>query len=198
MKKLIIFGGNGFLGRALAQTAVSNNFQVTSISRSGQPSPEEIWMTQVTWVKADVFQPETWQELLKEADAVINAIGILVEKKAKGITYERFNVQAAKIIAKAANHAGVKTLVYVSADPFTKLLSRYFHSKKSAEIVTRTYFPSALLIRPNFMYGKNRRGTITQARLITLAKKIPILTSVFKGLQPQAVEKVAQQILAQL
>ena len=103
MSRIIVFGGSGFMGQALLKAALTKQFKVVSISRSGQPISNEPWMDQVEWLSADVFEPKTWSEVIQQTDYVIDSIGILFEKKAKGITYGKFHYQAAKLISLSSS-----------------------------------------------------------------------------------------------
>lgn len=198
MKRLLIFGGSGFLGREIIKIACKQ-YHVISVSRHGQPKEVEEWMSEIQWEKGDVFQTETWCHLLKEVDVVIDAVGLLIENPKKGMTYERLNIEPARITARKAQEMKVPHFVYISANQFTTLfLKRYFHSKAVAETLVLSYFPKALLVRPSFMYGKNRKLTTTQAKLIRLAKKVPLLSQPIKKLQPQNVEEVAQAIVIKI
>ncbi|GME76953.1 unnamed protein product [Ambrosiozyma monospora] len=83
-KNIAIFGGNGFLGRRICETAISKGYNVTSFSSSGKKpwnasAEDQKWIDKVNWVKADVFKPESYQEYLKDADAVVHSIGVLFE-----------------------------------------------------------------------------------------------------------------------
>ncbi|AOW06052.1 hypothetical protein B0I72DRAFT_138572 [Yarrowia lipolytica] len=78
-KNLVVFGGNGFLGRHICKQALSKGWAVTSISRSGPPKNAESWMSKVQWKRADVFEPSTYTNELEKASAVIHSMGILLE-----------------------------------------------------------------------------------------------------------------------
>lgn len=126
-RKLVIFGGNGFLGKRICQIALQSGiFQsVTAFSRSGKPplpigdNKEEYpynWMKEVKWRKADIFDPTTYKHHLYEATDVVDTIGILLENTSyksiingasKGVdstadfTYKRMNTESAVVLAKA-------------------------------------------------------------------------------------------------
>ncbi|KAJ4391858.1 hypothetical protein N0V93_005478 [Gnomoniopsis smithogilvyi] len=91
-KKLIVCGGNGFLGSRICKYGVARGWDVTSISRSGEPkwaavtasaSPPS-WSHKVSWERADIFQPSTYAPLLTNADYVVHSMGILLEADYKG------------------------------------------------------------------------------------------------------------------
>ncbi|TPX10870.1 uncharacterized protein E0L32_008259 [Thyridium curvatum] len=92
-KRLVVCGGNGFLGSRICRYAVGRGWDVTSISRSGEPKWENVtssatpppWAHKVSWERADIFQPEAWAPLIKGADAVVHSMGILLEADYKGV-----------------------------------------------------------------------------------------------------------------
>ncbi|GME71207.1 unnamed protein product [Ambrosiozyma monospora] len=83
-KNIAIFGGNGFLGRRICETAINRGYNVTSFSSSGKKpwnasADDQQWIDKVNWVKADVFKPDTYKDHLKDKDAVVHSIGVLFE-----------------------------------------------------------------------------------------------------------------------
>lgn len=86
MQSLIVFGGNGFLGKRICQEAIRQGFKVTSVSRSGLPPKNTTagdlrWIDQVNWVSGDIFEPDTYKDRLSEADNVVHSMGILLENE---------------------------------------------------------------------------------------------------------------------
>ncbi|CDK27093.1 unnamed protein product [Kuraishia capsulata CBS 1993] len=82
MKSISVFGGNGFLGRAICKEAIQRGWTVNSVSRSGKPvQSNEPWVEKVNWVKGDVFQPKTYESVLKTSDAVVHSLGLIWENQ---------------------------------------------------------------------------------------------------------------------
>lgn len=52
MPKLLVFGGNGFVGTRVCEEAVSTGLQIVSINRSGRPRQNAPWVDQVDWIQA--------------------------------------------------------------------------------------------------------------------------------------------------
>lgn len=82
--KLLVFGGNGLLGKRICQEAVKKGFQVVSLSRSGKPpQPQSIkdndWINEVQWESGDIFCPETYHKQLIGTSNVVHSLGILLE-----------------------------------------------------------------------------------------------------------------------
>ncbi|KAL2271589.1 hypothetical protein VTJ83DRAFT_960 [Remersonia thermophila] len=98
-KRLVVFGGNGFLGSRICRAAVARDWDVTSVSRSGQPHWESVtsspappaWSSRVAWERADIFRPEQWTSLLPGATYVVHSLGILLEADYKSAVSGREN-----------------------------------------------------------------------------------------------------------
>lgn len=69
MKRVIIFGGTGFLGRSLADHLVDQGMHITLIGRTAPSSCPHIF------VKWDAMHLDNWTDHLAEADVVINLAG---------------------------------------------------------------------------------------------------------------------------
>ncbi|KAI2469195.1 NAD(P)-binding protein [Annulohypoxylon bovei var. microspora] len=96
-KKLVVCGGSGFLGSRICKYAVARGWEVTSISRSGEPKWIHVtqstvppqWSHKVSWEQADILRPATYAPLLKGADFVVHSMGILLEADYKGVLQGR-------------------------------------------------------------------------------------------------------------
>ncbi|KAG0682621.1 hypothetical protein C6P40_000295 [Pichia californica] len=83
-KKIVVFGGTGFLGKRICENAISRGYDVVSITGTGKkPNPyegeESSWINKVNWKRGNIFYPETYTNELKNAKAVVHSIGILLE-----------------------------------------------------------------------------------------------------------------------
>jgi len=82
-----------FLGSRICKYAVTRGWDVTSISRSGEPKWSAVtssptrpnWAHSVTWERADILKPDTYTSLLHNADYVIHSMGILLEADYKNV-----------------------------------------------------------------------------------------------------------------
>lgn len=110
VQKILVVGGNGFVGSAVCRLALARGFQVTSVSSSGRPytTPKghsPAWTSKVDWQKADALQPETYKHLLPGVTAVVHTLGTLLEDS-------RYKA--------ALNKGDIGALVRVAVDGFTK------------------------------------------------------------------------------
>lgn len=51
MPKLIVFGGNGYVGTRVCEEALKTGLQIVSINRSGRPRGTQPWINEVDWVQ---------------------------------------------------------------------------------------------------------------------------------------------------
>ncbi|KAI0054135.1 mitochondrial protein [Auriscalpium vulgare] len=83
VQRLLVVGGNGFIGSAVCKAALAKGYQVTSLSSSGQPfrTPKghsPTWTAKVEWHAGDALRPETYAHLLPGASAVVHTLGTLL------------------------------------------------------------------------------------------------------------------------
>mmetsp|Transcript_11878 Transcript_11878/g.28098 ORF Transcript_11878/g.28098 Transcript_11878/m.28098 type:complete len:305 (+) Transcript_11878:55-969(+) len=94
--RLLVLGGNGFVGREVCRLAVKRGFQVTSLSRRGEnPEPGDEQLDRVNWVKGNAVDPGVVSQLVGEADGVIHAIGLLFDANS-GLTNLNLIVSGSK------------------------------------------------------------------------------------------------------
>ena len=84
MKKVLIFGASGQIGRYLVRKLTKNNYTVTAVTRNSHRKGY-ILKTQanagyLNIVEASIFDENKINELIKNSDICINLIGILFEK----------------------------------------------------------------------------------------------------------------------
>ncbi|KAL1596310.1 hypothetical protein SLS60_008955 [Paraconiothyrium brasiliense] len=115
-KKLVVCGGNGFLGSRICRAAAQRGWAVTSISRSGAPNWPSVsssptppsWATSVSWEKGDILDPSTYATHLTSATAVVHTMGILLEADYKGVVSGRESPISGLQRAFSATKAGTQ------------------------------------------------------------------------------------------
>ena len=191
-KRLIVTGGDGFVGRNVCRIAVAQGHEVVSIARAGRGDVEGEWADSVEWVQGNVLQPEGWREKLNGADAVIHCVGIMKEHRKDGETYERVNADATEIVAWEAEHAGVPRFVFMSADTPRQIVpDRFIEAKRRAEQSLRRSQIRESVLRPAFVYGSERPATVVGARLLQAVDHVPGLHDLVHPNRPLRVEQVA-------
>ncbi|KDP35441.1 hypothetical protein JCGZ_10824 [Jatropha curcas] len=155
-ERVVVLGGNGFVGSAICKAAVSKGIEVISLNRSGRPTYPGSWVDQVTWIPGDVFYAN-WDEVLAGATAVVSTLGGFGSEEQMLKINDEANVAA----VSAAKEFGIPKFILISVHdynlPSFLLSSGYFTGKRKAESEVLSKYPnSGVVLRPAFIYGKRR------------------------------------------
>jgi len=201
LRKLLILGGTGFVGRALVSRWVAtpgvDADTVLIPSRRRVRGRAQAMLPTVQVVESDVHDPQQLEALVQGADAVVNLVAILHGSAAQ---FERTHVTLPRQLAAACQRAGVRRLVHVSAlgvpegDPATAP-SNYLRSKARGEQALRVAPDLELtVLRPSVIFGAEDRFIRLFARLQTLVP-VMALAGAQARFQPVWVEDVAQALV---
>jgi len=166
-RTLCIIGGNGFIGQAIAKEASNLGAKVLCISRSGKPRKEisEPWGVRVNWIKGDAMNPNSFESVLQESDAVVHTVGTLIDtsitrgkQPGEEGTYEHMNRETAKAIGQKLSEIGGKKLVFLSASKAPPLINRYITTKFQAEeFLFGLPHLRTTVLRPGYVYSDQDR-----------------------------------------
>ena len=189
-KLVTIFGGSGFLGRYVAQALLNEGARIRVACRNvgGANHIKPLGnVGQVQLMAADVRKPDSVARAVMDADAVINLVGSFDNMDAVQ------NIGAG-IVARAAAAAGVKALVHVSAiGADTHSDAVYGQSKADGEAAVRAAFPSAVILRPSIVFGREDQFINRFAGMIRALPVIPVIGAGTK-FQPVFVGDVAKAV----
>ncbi|KAK9825306.1 hypothetical protein WJX74_007732 [Apatococcus lobatus] len=162
MPRLLVFGGSGFVGSRVVEEATEIGLPVVSLSRNGCPPHlgSQSWAQSVEWIKADVFNPSSWQDLLPGSIGLVTCLGAFGSND----FMLKMNGTANVNIVEAASAAGVPRMAFISIHDYSLpdfVLSGYFRGKRSAEAALQQRFPeSGVSLRPSFIHGTRQVGSI--------------------------------------
>ncbi|GAA0477310.1 complex I NDUFA9 subunit family protein [Parasphingorhabdus litoris] len=190
-----IFGGGGFLGRYISQQLLSRGARVRVAERNVKNAMHikplgNLGQTQ--FASADVTKKDSVKRAVHGCDAVINLVGILDGD------FETVHVTGARNVAEAAAEAGCSALIQMSAiGADSESPSRYGKSKGDAETAVLEAFPSAVIMRPSIVFGREDQFINRFAAMIRMMPIVPIIGSDTK-FQPVFVGDVAQAVAVAL
>ncbi|KAM1021712.1 hypothetical protein ACFX2J_042564 [Malus domestica] len=159
-EKLLVLGGNGFVGSHVCREALERGLSVTSLSRSGRSKLHDSWADSMTWHQGNLLSPESWKDALDGVTSVISCVGGFGSNSYMYKINGTANINA----IRAAAEQGVKRFVYISAADFglaNYLLRGYYEGKRAAETELLTKFPyGGVILRPGFIYGTRSVGSV--------------------------------------
>ena len=178
MKKVLIFGASGQIGRHLIRKLTKNNYTVTAITRNSHQKGY-VLKTQanagyLTIVEASIFDEDKIRSLIKNADICINLIGILYEKN-KANSFENVHSNFPYLISKLSSENNLKQFIHLSALGIENSIdSKYANSKLQGEKNIKKNYPKALILRPSIVYSVDDNFTTNFMSLLSLLPFFPL------------------------
>ena len=196
MKRILILGATGFVGRHICTRLSQAGWSAIVPSRSPAAARHLAGLPRVDVVPGDVHDEATLIRLLAGADAVVNLVAILHGSEA---AFEQVHVELPKKLARACAAAGVRRLVQISAlGAALDGPSMYQRSKARGEAVLHTEaaadFLDLTVLRPSVIFGAQDKFLNVFAQLQRMFPLIP-LAGADTRFQPVWVEDVAAAVM---
>ena len=154
-KVATVFGGSGFIGRYVVQRLAQQDYVVRVAVRD--PAGARFLQTQgrvgqIVPLAAPVTDAAAVARAVEGAEAVVNLVGILYERRAGD--FARIQGEAPGAVAAAAKAAGAHSFVHLSAiGADSSSPSLYAQTKAQGEAGVRAAFPEATILRPSVVFG---------------------------------------------
>jgi NADH dehydrogenase len=195
-----VVGGTGFVGTYVVRRLVKEGYQVRVLCRDPQGADAgtiktQGYLGQISVEYADLSKPKTLEGKLNGSFAVINLVGVLYEKGRQN--FADLHAKGAEILAQMASAAGVTQFVQMSAlgvDKASK--SRYARTKFLGEKAVLQAFPTATILRPSVVFGREDNFFNQFASMARIAPFLPVIGGGKTKFQPVYVDDVAQAISA--
>lgn len=192
--RVFILGATGFIGTHIVQKLLDQGHTVVGVARDEKAFGK--FGGRVAAVKGDITDPTTWRGQMVRCDASINLVGLIRERKSKGLTYERVVVQGTKNWIRECEEAGVNRAVYVSAIGADPKGTGYQRSKWAAEQATRNADLEWTIVRPSFVSGEE--GAMPQFASLLKFKVVPYWGKQDYYFDPIDVDDLAAMIVKSL
>ena len=194
---ILLTGSTGFIGKTLQAALTGAGHTVLG---GVSPRPRTVRSDQVTMDFAHDTTPAAWLPRLQGIDAVVNAVGVLRDTRARPIQAVHQNTPIA--LFEACAQAGVQRVVQISALGIEGSPTQYARTKQAAEgclkALAAQHKLQPAILRPSVVFGK---GGDSSALFMNLAR-LPL--ALFPGpvldarVQPVSVHDVAAVVVALL
>ena len=145
-------GATGFVGRHVLPALLNKGYHVRVLAR--HPGKLRQSGEHVSVVEGGLFDDDAIRQLCTGVDAVVHLVGIITEKPGKGQTFDRVHHEASVRLLDAAQAAGVKRWVHMSAlGARPDAVSRYHQTKWLAEEAVRGSSLQWTIFRPSIIHG---------------------------------------------
>ena len=192
MKKILIFGGTGFVGRQVCEKLNQRLCHITAATRRSGNARELQLLPQVYVAEVNLGDSAALAALVAGHDAVINLIAILHGSEED---FHKAHVQWPLALARACKAGGVRRLIHVSAlGASTDSPSLYQRSKARGEAALLGSGLDVTALRPSVIFGAGDRFLNTFAQLQQVFPVIPLAASQAR-FQPVWVGDVASAVV---
>lgn len=196
MKKILILGGTGFVGRHLCEKLTQRQWRVTVPTRHEANARDIQMLPALDVFEANVHDEAALTRLVAGHDAVVNLVGILHGTQD---AFDKAHVLLPQKLARACATGGVQRVLHISAlgadarNP-DGAPSMYLRSKGHGEVALHQADLALTVLRPSVIFGAEDKFLNTFARLQKIFPVIPLAGS-HALFQPVWVEDVAQAIV---
>jgi nucleoside-diphosphate-sugar epimerase len=180
--RIVVTGGSGFVGDALARSMAKNGHDVVLPLRSAADAPGSVAIKPM-----EEMSVLDWRPVLAGAEAIVHCAAIAhIGPSVPYSAYMAVNRDASGRLAEAATAEGIRRFVFLSSiraqcgaasDAVQSERTKpeptegYGRSKLQAEALVLKALPQATILRPALIVGPNPKGNL--ATLLRLAK-LPI------------------------
>lgn len=172
--KVVILGGTGFIGAQLATKLSPKSEKIVIPTRNIESNSGLKLIPNLKIVKTDIKDERSINQLFKDADLIINTVGILNELDEDN-SFDKIHYQITKKISHCIKKNNIKRYLHISslnADP--KSIGKYLKSKGQAEdflISETSSFCKLTIFRPSIVFGESDSFF---NKFATLLKFLPI------------------------
>ena len=192
-----VFGGSGFLGRHVVRALAKRGYRIRVAVRrpdlTGHLQPLGR-VGQIHAVQANLRYPASVEAAVRDADLVINLVGILFERGRQ--RFEAVHTFGAEGVALATAAYGAR-LVHVSAlGADDNAPSLYARTKAMGEKLVLAALPSATVLRPSVVFGPEDNFFNRFAAMARISPVLPLVGGGQTRFQPVFAGDVAAAVLA--
>jgi Predicted nucleoside-diphosphate-sugar epimerases len=195
----LVTGGTGFVGRQVLRELHRAGHRIFILSRHADSSPARAIQQELpaTIRSGDILDSKNLAEACSGIDAIIHLVGIISE--VGRYTFENVHVRGTENMIRAAQQAGVKRFIHMSAlGTRPDAVSRYHQSKWAAEELVRRPGLDWTIFRPSIIYGPGDGFVNLFARMSHWSPVLPLIGGGKMKFQPISVESVASAFVQSL
>lgn len=165
--RVLVTGASGFVGSAVVEELINRQFTVRAMSHHKDPG-----FAGVETVSGSIFDLRSLMRAVRDCDAVIHLVGIIMENRSKNITFERMHFEGTRNVVDVTKRAGIKRYIHMSAlGTRPDAQSTYHRTKYKAEQYVRASELDWTIFRPSLIHGP--RGEFMQMEARWARMKAP-------------------------
>ncbi len=152
MKKVLIIGGTGFIGKNLI-LELKNHYKIKCLVRKSTKNSNIDFLksSDAELVYCDNINFDSLNTAINNIDIVIYLIGII--RETKDSKFKKLHCENVKDIIKICKKKGVNKIVYLSVLGINAKVTEYFYTKFKAEEELKKSKLNYIIFRPSIIFG---------------------------------------------
>lgn len=191
--QILITGATGFVGREVLRQLHAGGHRLRLLARNARSAGNRlpIPVNEIEFHEGNVTDARSLTGIAQDCEAVIHLVGIISE--VGKTTFDNLHVNATRNIIAAAQGAGVRRYLHMSAlGTRPHAVARYHQTKWEAEEAVRQSGLNFTIFRPSIIYGPEDHFVNLFARMSRWTPVLPVMGDGRNLFQPVAVENVAR------
>lgn len=196
-KRVLLTGATGFVGRYVLRELLTRGYtpvclvrsraKLASVAKDSDPN-------RIASVSGSLFDPGALRDAAQQSGAVIHLVGVIMENRWTGQTFDRVHRRGTMAVVDAARDAGIRRFVHMSAlGARPGAISTYHRTKFAAEETVRGSGLDWTIFQPSVIHGHD--GEFMELMKTFACRLIPPVMPYFGAgtcrLQPVSVRDVA-------
>ncbi len=190
--KVFVTGASGFVGEEILRQLQQSGHTIRILARNPQSRRARAAASRfgAELHLGNVLESASLPVALRGTDAVIHLVGIISEVGSN--TFENVHTRGTQNVVTAAQQAGVRRFIHMSAlGTRPNAVSRYHQSKWAAEEILRQSGLDYTIFRPSIIYGPGDHFVNLFAGMARFSPVLPIMGDGRGKMQPVPVADVA-------
>ena len=194
MKKVVVFGGAGFLGSELTKKLLESDYEVNVVCTNTSKAEQLLGKNDNLKLSSfDIFDKQKIQEIISDADSVINLIGKLYEVGKKNDFYNYHEL----FVKHLCDCLTEQHFIHISSLGVEKssVSSKYAATKHNAELQIEKNVKRFNILKPSIIFGEQDKFFNMFNSYTKFSPFLPLIGDGKTLFSPVYVKDVAEAIL---
>jgi uncharacterized protein YbjT (DUF2867 family) len=151
---VFVTGGTGYIGQSLIKALLERGFSIHALVR---PGSEARLPHGALPVIGNALDPSSFAPNIPSGATLIHLVGTPHPSPAKAAEFQRVDLGSIRATTIAAQHAGVRHLIYVSVAHPAPVMQAYIAARREGEALVNATGIPATVLRPWYVLGPGHR-----------------------------------------